>query len=165
MSRRYLRHLNTTKFHIQAQNQNNQYELLNGLQELKLQGYENEKISNWLRLQRKIANLNINSFDLMQRKNLGAITLNGLENLFVGLISAVSVIKGEMTLGTLVSINLIAGQFKSNILAYINLSQSLQDSNISVDRLAEIQNQAEEDSGPIDLVQFDESIKIKSILF
>ncbi len=137
--------LDYAQFTNQSSNQDKIYEILNGIQDLKLHNYEEEKIMQWRTNQLKIIDVSTMSFRLGQKQTIVSNILTSLEMILVGYITANDVIQGSISLGTMVGINLVTGQLKNTILQYTNLLKSYQDAQISIERLEEIQDLENED--------------------
>lgn len=157
------RELDYAGFHSQSDNQDKLYEMIAGLQDLKLHNGEQQSLNTWARSQEQIFEISRSGYKLSQQQSIGAALLNNLENVLISFISAYEVIKGHMSLGAMVSINMVAVQFKSSIMNYSGLIRSFQDAKISLERIADIQDMQEEDGhGPSADIS---ATKIKSISF
>jgi ATP-binding cassette subfamily B protein len=75
--------------------------------------------------------------------------LNELQNILITFYAASLVIGGEISLGTLVSIQYIVGQLTLPINTFVFFIQNTQDAKISLDRLKEIHNLEFEHSGKL----------------
>lgn len=132
-------------FRIKAQNQDSIYELISGIQELKLNNFEDYKRNKWEDVQLKLFNLNLRVLKLDQLQVVGFEFLNQFKNIFVTYIAAREVILGNISLGTMLSISYIIGQLNSPINQLLSFFRSLQDARLSLERLNEIQDQEEEE--------------------
>jgi ATP-binding cassette, subfamily B, bacterial len=65
--------------------------------------------------------------------------------IIISFIAAKAVVDGQMTLGMMMSMTYILGQVSAPISEFIGFFQSLQDAQISLERLNEIHNQKDED--------------------
>jgi len=119
------------------------------MQEIKLHNAEQQKRWEWENLQAKIFKLNVKQLSLSQMQSSGGVFVTGILLMLITVISATSVIKGEITLGMMLSIQYIIGQMNSPIEQAINFINSYQDARLSIERLAEVhlrKNEEQEDT-------------------
>ncbi len=131
-------------FHQVAANQEKNYELIIGMQEIKLHNAEQKKRWQWEMLQVKLFKLNIKSLSLRQIQTGGATILNELKNIIILFLAAKLVVEKEISLGVMLSISYIIGQLNSPILQLIEFLQSYQDTKLSLARINEIQQMKDE---------------------
>jgi len=130
--------LDYKKFAVAAKEQSLTIQLVQGMQEIKLNGVEKSMRWSWEKLQAKLFKLNMKSLTLNQWQQAGAFFINEGKNIFITFLSAKAVIDGQMTLGTMLAVQYIIGQLNSPIEQMINFAQSWQNARISLDRLNEI---------------------------
>ncbi|PIV62413.1 MAG: ABC transporter ATP-binding protein [Bacteroidetes bacterium CG02_land_8_20_14_3_00_31_25] len=143
------RKLDILRFGQSSDNQNNLYRLITNMQEIKLHNAEQQKRWEWENLQAKIFKLNVKQLSLSQMQSSGGVFVTGILLMLITVISATSVIKGEITLGMMLSIQYIIGQMNSPIEQAINFINSYQDARLSIERLAEVhlrKNEEQEDT-------------------
>ena len=138
--------LNYKSFEVSSKNQSSLIQLINGMQEIKLNNYEKQKRWEWEHIQARLFKINIKTLSLSQIQQGGATCINELSNVFVTLLSAKAVIDGHITLGGMVAVQYIIGQLNNPIQQFINFSQSYQDAKISLERLNEIYQIPDEES-------------------
>jgi ATP-binding cassette subfamily B protein len=141
---KYRRELDNSKFAQSSGNQSNMIELINGMQEIKLNNCEKQKRWQWESIQVKIFKISAKSLILGQYQQGGALLINSTKNFVIVYFTASAVIHGTLTLGMLFSIQYIIGQLNSPIEQFISFIQSWQDAKISLERLGEIKNQETE---------------------
>jgi len=139
--------LDYKNFQQQSENQDLLYELITGMQEIKLNNCETSKRWNWERVQAKLYKTSIKSLALGQYQQIGYSLLTQIKNILISYISAAEVIKGNMTLGMMVSVSYIIGQLNSPLGQLIEFTHTAQDAKISLDRLSEIHNKDNEEDG------------------
>lgn len=132
-------------FQQRSENQESIYEMLNGVTEMKLNQFENFKRKEWENIQKKLFKLNIRILKLNQIQLSGFEFFNQLKNILVTFLAANYVVKGNMTLGMLLSISYIIGQMNSPVNQLVNFFRSLQDAKLSLERLNEVQNKSNEE--------------------
>ncbi len=126
-------------FHQLTANQEKNYELIIGMQEIKLHNAEQKKRWQWEMLQVKLLKLNVKTLSLRQVQTGGATILNELKNIIILFLAAKLVVEKEISLGVMLSISYIIGQLNSPILQLIEFLQSYQDTRLSLARINEIQ--------------------------
>jgi ATP-binding cassette subfamily B protein len=89
--------------------------MLNGVTEMKLNQFEDYKIKEWQKIQQKLFKLNTRILIIDQYQLSGFEFLNQFKNILVTFLAATYVVKGEMTLGMLLSISYIIGQMNSPV--------------------------------------------------
>jgi ATP-binding cassette subfamily B protein len=137
--------LDYKRFAIASQNQSEVIQLVNGMQEIKLSGSEQQKRWNWERIQAKLFKYSIKSLSLGQTQQAGALFINEGKNFIIIFLVAQAVIAGELTLGAMIAIQYIIGQLSSPVEQLLGFIQSYQDAKISIDRLNEIHELEDEE--------------------
>ncbi|GAL77298.1 ABC transporter ATP-binding protein [Algibacter lectus] len=100
-------------FQNKSENQESIYELINGVQEIKLNNFENYKRREWEKIQIKLFGVNLKLLKLNQFQLLGYDFINQLKNILVTFIAAREVIIGNITLGEMLAVAYIIGQMNS----------------------------------------------------
>lgn len=162
------RELDFKRFAQAADNQSNVIQLITGMQEIKLNNCEKQKRWKWERIQAKLFKVSIKSLALSQYQQIGAIFFNETKNIVITFLAAYSVIKGNMTLGMMMSVQYILGQLNSPIDQMINFMQSAQDAKISMERLGEIHQKEDEeksDNEKISIIPENKSLNITNLNF
>lgn len=135
------------KFFEQAgRNRNVTYQLIDGMQEIKLQGCEQRKRWEWEDVQADLFKVNLQALNLQQVQQAGSITINEVKNILITVLAATSVIQGNMTLGMMLAVQYIIGQLNSPVEQLIHFVYSWQDVSISLDRMNEIHTETNEEN-------------------
>ncbi len=142
---KYRRKLDYKRFAQAASEQSSLFQLITGMQEIKLNNCEKQKRWQWERIQVKLFNISIKGLALGQYQQLGSVFFSQTTGIFISFIAAKSVVDGNMTLGMMMSLTYIIGQLSAPIEQFIGFAQSLQDAKISLERLGEIHNKEDED--------------------
>lgn len=145
--------LDYKKFEVAAKEQSITIQLVQGMQEIKLNGAERPMRWVWERLQAKLFGLNMKGLSLNQWQQAGAFFINEGKNIFITFLSAKAVIDGQMTLGSMLAVQYIIGQLNSPIEQVIGFVQNLQNAKISMDRLNEIHTMEDEEPAGKNLQQ------------
>lgn len=133
------------RFQQRSENQESIYEMLNGVTEMKLNQFEDFKREEWEQIQHKLFAINTRILKLDQIQLSGFECINQLKNIVVTFLAAYLVVHQKMSLGGLLSVSYILGQMNSPINQLIVFFRSLQDAKLSLARLNEVQNQANEE--------------------
>jgi ATP-binding cassette, subfamily B, bacterial len=137
--------LDYKKFEVASKEQSITIQLVQGMQEIKLNGIERSMRWTWEGLQARLFKLSMKGLSLNQWQQAGAFFINEGKNIFITFLSAKAVIDGQMTLGTMLAVQYIIGQLNSPIEQMISFVQSWQNAKISMDRLNEIHGLEDEE--------------------
>ncbi|MBS6662430.1 ABC transporter ATP-binding protein [Prevotella sp. oral taxon 313] len=140
------RQLDYKYFEQAGRNRNVTYQLLGGMQEIKLQGCEQRKRWEWEDVQADLFKVNLQSLNLQQVQQAGSITINEVKNILITVLAATAVIHGNMTLGMMLAVQYIIGQLNSPVEQLIQFIYSWQDVSISLDRMNEIHTETNEEN-------------------
>lgn len=147
------------RFQQSGENSNTLIELIQGMQEIKLQGSERKRRWIWAGIQAKLFHTNIMSLNLAQWQEAGAGFINQSKNIFIAFLAAKSVIDGQMTLGMMLAVQYMVGQMDAPLQQFIAFIRAAQDAKISLERMGEIHDQPDEDAQPtFGSVQTDDSL-------
>ena len=139
------RELDYAYFEQAGRNQSVTYQLINGMQEIKLQGCEQRKRWEWEDVQADLFVVNLRALNLRQLQQIGSVTINELKNILITILAATAVIRGDMTLGMMLAVQYIIGQLNSPVEQLINFIYSWQDVSISLERMSEIHEEQDEE--------------------
>ncbi len=145
--------LDHKRFAQQSANQSTVVQLVNGMQEIKLSACEQQKRWEWERIQAKLFKVNIKSLVLRQYQDSGAVLINQSKNLLITALVASLVVKGEMTLGMMLSVQYIIGQLNSPVNELIAFARDMQDARLSMDRLSEVRDKPDEEDPTRELLR------------
>lgn len=136
--------LDYKRFDQASGNQSSTMQLLNGMQEIKLNNSEKRRRWEWELIQVKLFKLSIKSLTLNQLQDIGGGFVMQLMGFLVTYLAAKEVIAGNFTLGAMLSIQYIIGQLNAPVTSFTGFIQSYQDARISLERLGEIHNKTNE---------------------
>ena len=139
------RKLDYMHFQQMSRNQSTVIQIINGMQEIKLNNCEQIKRWEWEHIQAKLFNINTKSLTLGNMQNIGGSLIDQIKNIIITFISAKAVIDGHMTLGELVALQYIIGQINAPLYQFVTFLQTSQDAKISMERMEEIQNMENEE--------------------
>ena len=140
------RQLDYKYFEQAGKNRNVTYQLIEGMQEIKLQGCEQRKRWEWEDVQADLFKVNLQSLNLQQVQQAGSITINEVKNILITVLAATAVIQGNMSLGMMLAVQYIIGQLNTPVEQLIQFIYSWQDVSISLDRMNEIHTETNEEN-------------------
>lgn len=126
--------------------QNTLIQLLQGVRDIKLHNYEDQKRWEWERVQTQTYKISIKQLILSQYQQGGAFFIETTKGILISYLSAKAVIDGTMTLGMMMSMQYILSQISAPISHFIGLINSYQDAKISLERIGEIHSVENEES-------------------
>lgn len=144
---RYRRMLDTKRFNQSANEQSKLIQLIQGMQEIKLNNCEKQKRWEWERIQVKLFKISMDGLRIGQIQQTGSVFFNQATSILISFLAAKSVVDGQMTLGMMMSLTYIIGQVSAPISSFIGYAQSYQDAKISLERLNEVHRRRDEEYG------------------
>ena len=145
--------LDHKRFAQQSANQSTVVQLVNGMQEIKLSACEQQKRWEWERIQARLFKVNIRSLALRQYQDSGAVLINQTKNIIITGLVASLVVRGEMTLGMMLSVQYIIGQLNSPVNDLIAFARDMQDARLSMNRLGEVRDKPDEEEPTRQLIR------------
>ena len=130
--------LDYERFKLNAQNQNKMYELISGIDDIKVNVFEDYKLKEWHDMQEQIYAMSQKSLKLNQIQNTGYALIGQLRNIIITFWIAHDVVNGFLTLGMMMSISNIIGQLNGPLSQLVNFLQQYQDAKISLERSEEV---------------------------
>lgn len=165
---KYRRELDIKRFNQSAMEQNKVIQLIQGMQEIKLNNCERQRRWEWERIQVKLFKISLRGLTIGQIQQAGSVFFTQTTHIIITFIAARAVIGGEMTLGMMMSMTYIIGQISAPIGEFIGFAQALQDAKISLERLNEIHAQDDEEKDiaqKLAVLPENKSIKIEHLKF
>jgi ATP-binding cassette subfamily B protein len=162
--------LDHRRFSQLSNNQTSLIQMIHGMPDIKLNNCETQKRWEWERIQAKIFKLNIAGMKLQQFQDAGSFFINELKNIIITFMTALAVIKGEMTLGMMLATQYIIGSLNGPLNEFISFTREWQDAKISLERIGEIHERNNEEIPGSDLIIQDSfpasnTIHIKNLSF
>jgi ATP-binding cassette subfamily B protein len=155
------------RFDEAAGNQSSRVQLINGMQEIKLNNSERRRRWEWEAIQIRLFNISTRSLAVAQYQNMGGAFIDQVKNILITFYSAKLVIDGEITLGMMLAVQYIIGQLNIPINNFLSFIQNAQDAKISLERLGEIHDQENEDGGGdrLTVLPDDKTIRLENLSF
>jgi len=160
--------LDYKRFDQAAGNQSSMIQLIQGMQEIKLNNSERRRRWEWEAIQVRLYRIALKSLALTQWQATGATFINELKNILITFVSAQAVIAGDMTLGMMLAVQYIIGQLNAPINGLLGFAQSAQDARISLERLAEIHGRDDEEdpeAGRVTVLPKSRSLTVADLSF
>lgn len=164
----YRRKLDTMRFSLASRENTATMQLIQGMQEIRLNNCDKPKRWEWERLQAALFKLSFKGLSISQYQQAGAFFINEGKNLIITFFVAKSVLEGQLTLGAMLAIQYIIGQLNSPIEQLIGFMQQAQDAKLSLERLNEIHSLENEEPLEKNLQQFlpeNKSISLQNVSF
>lgn len=162
------RNVDYRKFEAMSSNQGGLIQFIQGMQEIKMNNAEKPNRWKWERLQVKLFKISVDGLALEQYQQIGSSFINEFKNILITFVAAKAVIAGDITLGTMLSVQYIIGQLNTPIAEFVTFMRSWQDANISLERVGEIVSRDDEETNSAekitDLPQ-DHSLHVENISF
>lgn len=144
---KYRRELDVRRFNQSAGEQSKLIQLIQGMQEIKLNNCERQKRWEWERIQVRLFKINVKSLTLGQVQQVGTVFFTQTTSIIISFVAAEAVVEGRMTLGMMMALTYIIGQVSAPIGEFIGFAQSFQDAKISIERLNDIHGLKDEEDG------------------
>ncbi|MCA6494489.1 MAG: peptidase domain-containing ABC transporter [Chitinophagaceae bacterium] len=134
----YRRKLDVERFGLAGKENTATMQLVQGMQEIRLNNCEKPKRWEWERLQAALFRISFKGLQISQYQQAGAFFINEGKNIIITFFVAKAVIDGQLTLGAMLAIQYIIGQLSSPVEQLIGFMQQAQDAKLSLERLNEI---------------------------
>lgn len=131
-------------YQLMGENQSSWIEILKNFEDIKLNNYSINKRWKWEKIQGSLYNIEIKLLNIDRIQQLGADFINGMKDIGLTFYGAYLVIQGDLSLGTLISIQFIIGQLGTPVTELINFIKMAQSAFISFMRVNDINNMPEE---------------------
>lgn len=162
------RKLDYELFERAGNNRNVTYQLIQGMQEIKLQGCEQRKRWAWEDVQADLFDVNLKSLNLQQTQQAVSMVINELKNILITILAATAVVNGSMTLGMMLAVQYILGQLNAPIDQLVKFIYCWQDVSLSMDRMDEIYTEPDEENPNRTVCRLDacdKTISIRNLSF
>jgi ATP-binding cassette subfamily B protein len=139
------RKLDWDYFELTAKNQSYWVETIGGIQDIKINNYEQAKRWKWEGIQARLFKVNLRMLGINNIQNLGANFIDSIKNLLITFLCAKAVISGDISFGMMISTQFMIGMLNGPVQQLITFMVTFQSAKISFMRLNEIQILKEED--------------------
>jgi ATP-binding cassette subfamily B protein len=148
----------------------NLIQMVNGIQEVKVNGSERRHIRAWEKVRVLYYKTSVATLKLTQLQTIGGNVINELKNICITFASALLVINGQITLGAMLAIQYIIGQVNAPLLSLVGFFRMVQDAKLSMERFNDIDFETPEekilrDDSLLHLPKKASSITIRNLSF
>ena len=133
-------------FDLYARRQNKTMQIIDGMQDIKLQNCEQRKRWEWEDTQADVFRTQMASIKLQQTQEAGSLFINEVKNIVITIVTAAAVIDGQLTLGMMLSIQYIIGQLNVPIEQLMRFIYAWQDVQLSIERINEVHRREDENA-------------------
>lgn len=165
---KYRKELDIKRFNQSATEQNKIIQLIQGMQDIKLNNCEKQKRWEWEHVQISLFKIGVRGLTIGQIQQAGTVFFTQSTHIIISFIAARTVVEGQMTLGMMMSLTYIIGQMSAPVGDFIGFARALQDARISLERLNEIHSQDDEEKGissKTSVLPNDKTIRIEHLKF
>ncbi len=155
------RKINYQVFDVSSQENNATLQLIQGMSEIRINNAEDSKRWQWEDIQVKIFKLQFKGLNYSQLQESGAMFINQIKDAIITFLVANLVVKGDLTLGSMLAIQYIIGQLNSPIEQLVNFIQNAQDAKLSMERLNEIHDKDNEEQPENSLKKVPENLDLR----
>lgn len=134
------------QFELNSKEQDRLVQLVNGAQEIKVQGLEKQKRWEWEELAARLFKLEVKWLTLNQVQGTGTFFISKLRDVLVSFLAAKAVIDGDMTLGMMLSTQYMVGQLSGPINELMEFIHEAQNARISLERMQQIYHEKDEEN-------------------
>lgn len=162
--------LDYKRFQQSSNSQSTLIQTMQGMAEIKANNCETQKRWQWEQIQARLFHINVESNKFLQIQEAGSLLLNESKNILITVMTALSVVNGEMTLGMMLSTQYIIGQLNAPLNEFVVITRDFHDARIALERLSEIHSLDNEETSSIahhlnDGLSSHRSIAIRNLSF
>lgn len=160
--------LDYMRFQQVSENQSMVIHYIRGMQEIKLNNCEEQKLSKWKSIQLKIYDINVAGLSMLQLQEIGGLLIENIKNIIITFLCAYWVINGSLTIGMMIAITYIIGQLNGPLYQMTRFVQALQDAQISMERINEINVDGDEEidnANKVTKIESSQNISFKNVSF
>ncbi|MEM1327676.1 MAG: ATP-binding cassette domain-containing protein [Bacteroidota bacterium] len=126
------------KFSVSTTVRGDIVEVVQGINDIKVNKLENDRLSRWNSIQHFLAHTNLKLMAIHHQNNTGTLVINQVRDVFIILFAALSVVDGRMTLGSMLAVQYIIGELNRKTSTLVQFVAELQEAKLSFDRLKNV---------------------------
>lgn len=149
------------QFRLNCMIQNQRYEIMSGITDIKLNTYEKFKIDEWKDVQERQYQMSKRVLRIGQIQGTGYMLFGQLRNIIITCWIAAEVVNDNLTLGMMMSISSIMGQVDGPLSQLLGFMQQFQDAKISLERSEEVHLCPDEDNCHNMCIRHDKPLDIR----
>lgn len=135
-------------FSLESARRNSIFETVLGMQDIKINNSQKNRIEDWNNFQNRINKYQLKSFYVETFFSEGVSFIDNMMNLVVTGLCAFLVIRGQITIGTMMTTAFLLGQLTSPVNQLLGFSRNVQYARLSNERVKEITESPKEDNDP-----------------
>lgn len=144
-----LKILNYTKFSLDTEIKNLNYELVSGMPEIKINNAQDKKVSDWERVQSRINEISLKTLFNSLYMSSGTNFITQFAQLTILVVAAYSVISEDITIGVMMTVTYIIGQLTNATNTVINFSREVVETKNAIERVNEVYRRTDENDKKI----------------
>lgn len=144
-----LRILNYSKFSLDAEIKNLNYELISGMPEIKINNAQDKKVTDWEKVQTKINNVSLKTLFNSLCMSSGTNFITQFAQLTILIVAAYSVIREDITIGIMMTITYVIGQLTNATNIVINFSREVVETKVAIERVNEVYRRKDENTSDV----------------
>ncbi len=113
-------------------------QMIEGMQEIKLNNSEDCVREDWENIQSKLYDIEIKSMSLSQIQHIGSALIDQAKNVIITFVAASAVVNDMMSLGMMMAIQYIIGQMNAPVSQFVSFMHTYQDAKVSLERMNEV---------------------------
>lgn len=155
-------------FEISSKNNNIVMEILESIQEIKMNNATLKKRWEWESVQSRLYKVKQSALSLNQWQSVGNSFISRLSGLLVTFTSAEAVINGRMTMGEMFAINMIIGQISMPVAQLLSFVSVYQDAKIGLERVSDVKSKENEELDSrhyMDAINTNDSLSLEGVVF
>lgn len=142
LNRRRRLEIEGLRFRAAVSNSSATIELIQGMIDIKLNGWQKMKQAAWWRSQLSVFDVRVRTIQLQQYQESSVVVISEIRNLVIVLLAASEVISGSMTFGAMLAMQYMVGQCASPVNELVSFAIEYQEANSCMNRIEEINNVA-----------------------
>lgn len=165
---KYRKILDYKRFQQTAESSDSIFQIIFGINEIKIYQAEQNKLNDWKNVQAAIFKINVKSAKLANFQSVGSLLLNESKNFALLFYCSLLVIQGQITLGMMFTVQYIVGLLNGPIQEFINFLNDYVESRTAYDRIVDIYDYPDEqiELAPEDVINIENFLpKFSSVTY
>ncbi|MEN0051515.1 MAG: ABC transporter transmembrane domain-containing protein, partial [Bacteroidota bacterium] len=126
------------KFQVSSSARGDIVETVQGINDIKVFKLEKHRLRRWYGIQNFLAKTSLNLLRIHNFNHTGTNIINQLRDVFIMFFAAMSVVEGQMTLGSMLAIQYIIGELNRKTNTLVHFVAESQEAKLSFDRLKKV---------------------------
>ncbi len=164
----YRKGLDEMRFGVQASTRSQLIEIFNGIADIKVNNLEYDQMGRWYEAQDQFSLARLKLLQIAQWVRGGAYFINYAKDIFILFFTAVAVVEGQITLGTMLAIQYVLGQLNRPMMQFSTIIGEWLDAKLSLDRINKFSGDEREEYLPPEhfpRLDFAEKIEISRLAY